>query len=90
MNDLVTTEEQPRPGAEALVHRSQAALDDVHGYALNELARLERMIADVKLSIMEKKNRATAETRAYVESVDDAVRAARSIEEAVQRIGETA
>lgn len=73
-------------GAEQLIKASCAAIDQVHDYALKELLRLEELIARTKLSIEEKKNRSTQETRTYVESVDNALRAAQAIEEAVTRI----
>lgn len=78
--------QETQTGAEQLIKASCAAIDQVHDYALKELLRLEELIARTKLSIEEKKNRSTAETRVYVESVDNALRAAQAIEEAVKRI----
>lgn len=79
-----------RPGAESLIARASSELQDVHAYAINELAVLENLINRVKLAIEQKKNDSILATRTYVESVDEAIRAARGMEEMVLAIAKAA
>jgi hypothetical protein len=80
---------QAAPAAQAIVARMNAAHSDVHSYALEELTRIEGKIARVKAAIAEQKNRSQQETQIYIETVDQALRAAAVLDQAVDGIART-
>lgn len=82
----------PTQGASALVHRSLGEMDEVHAYALSELANAQALLDRVRLKIETKKNSAAMAVKAYIESVDEAVQSLRAVEDAVlvieEKVGE--
>lgn len=90
MNDLaVKTQDSAGLGSQSIVLRATAALNDVHSHALEELTQLETKITALKHAIELQSNRAQMEVTQYVELVDEALRAARSISAAVDKINAT-
>lgn len=84
MNDLAIN--GATLGAESIVLRSTAALNDVHSYALTELSKLEDMITQIKHAVELQKNKSQQEITVYIELVNDALRVSKDIEGAVRRI----
>jgi hypothetical protein len=80
------TNEGPAPAAQAIVARMMAAHSDVHSYALEELTAIENKIVRVKAAIVEQKNRSQQETQIYIETIDQALRAAAVLDAAVDGI----
>jgi hypothetical protein len=86
MTEMNGSSSSVAPAAQAIVSRMMAAHSDVHSYALEELTAIENKIVRVKAAIVEQKNRSQQETQIYIETVDQALRAAVELDRAVDGI----
>lgn len=89
MNEMtVSVSTDVHPGAAAMIARNEAALNEVHAYALNQIGEVEAIIGQLKLAILQQKNRAEAQTAAYIGVVDEGMRSLQAIRAVVSAIGE--
>jgi hypothetical protein len=86
MSEMNGSSSSVAPAAQAIVSRMMAAHSDVHSYALEELTAIENKIVRVKAAIVEQKNRSQQETQIYIETIDQALRAAAVLDAAVDGI----
>lgn len=78
--------DQPRLGAESIAMRANAAMKDVHSHTLQVLEDLEVKIANLKQAVRLKAEETQQAIDSFVKLADDALRSARQVEHAVDRL----
>jgi vacuolar-type H+-ATPase subunit E/Vma4 len=74
--------------SDQLVHRTSAALADVHAHAMARVELMRDQLNDLEQTIIDARKRAEDHVKAFMQIVTDGEESIRSMEMAVHRIGD--